>query len=73
MNNTDTRFYMLAEEVAQILHCDPQTIRTQAHRDPSKLGFPVCVMGARVRIPRKAFWAAMGGDKSSPAEQEVSR
>ena len=66
MTNNDN-IYMLAAEAAKVLHCDPQALRAQAHKDPSKLGFPVCVMGSRVRIPRAAFWAAM------PKENETAR
>ena len=43
------------EDIAQILKCDAYNINLQAHADPSKLGFPVCVMGNRVKIPRAGF------------------
>ena len=42
-------------EVAPVLGCSPYTINLQAQRDPGMLGFPVVVMGRRVRIPRLAF------------------
>lgn len=44
-----------ASDVADLLESDPQDIRDQAHRDPSKLGFPVIVTGSRVKIPREGF------------------
>lgn len=72
MTNNDN-IYMLAAEAAKALHCDPQALRAQAHKDPSKLGFPVCVMGSRVRIPRAAFWAAMRGESTDNVQREMSR
>lgn len=46
---------LLASDVAECIGADPQDIRDQAHRDPSKLGFPVIVTGTRVKIPREGF------------------
>ena len=43
------------EDLSQILGCDPYNINLQAYQDPSKLGFPVCVMGNRVKIPKAGF------------------
>lgn len=42
-------------DVAPFLNCDPMTIRLQARKDPKMLGFPVIVMGNRVKIPRRPF------------------
>ena len=42
-------------DIAGILHCDAQQIRVEARREPCRLGFPVVVVGHRVRIPREAF------------------
>ena len=42
-------------EVAGVLRCDPYSINLQAQKDPSKLGFPVIVIGRRVKIPKAAF------------------
>lgn len=47
--------YLTAADVAAILHCDPQLLRQQAHQNPHALGFPVIIIGRRVRIPRAAF------------------
>lgn len=47
--------FLLPREAARFLHCDPQLLRQQAHQDPYSLGFPVTVIGRRVRIPRAAF------------------
>ena len=38
-------------EAAEIIGCNPQFIRIQARQDRKALGFPVIVMGHRVRIP----------------------
>lgn len=49
-------------DIAPFMESDPQTLRSQAQSDPRKLGFPVCVCGNRVKIPRIGFinWY-MGG------------
>lgn len=49
-------------DVAGVLGCQPYAINVQARDDPAKLGFPVCVTGTRVRIPRRAFlhWMEYG-------------
>lgn len=47
--------FVLAKDVAPILHCKEQSIRDQAQKNPSALGFPVCVVGVSVKIPRKPF------------------
>lgn len=51
---------LTASDVAEVLESDPQDIRQQAKEDPSKLGFPVVVIGSRVKIPRRAFLAFFG-------------
>lgn len=40
---------------ASVIGCDPQLIRLQAKQRPELLGFPVCVVGSRVKIPRLPF------------------
>ena len=42
-------------DVAPILMANPATIHGQAVERPELLGFPVIVMGTRVRIPREGF------------------
>ena len=46
-------------DVAPVLGCNPYSINVMAKADPARLGFPVCVIGNRVKIPRLAFlrWA----------------
>lgn len=53
--------YVTPADIADILHCDPHSIRVQAHADPSKLGFPVIVTGRRIRIPREPFLQHLQG------------
>lgn len=49
-------------EAAPVLGCRPYYINLQAREDASALGFPVCIIGHRVRIPRAPFLAwATGG------------
>lgn len=47
-------------DVSEVLECHPHSIRRQAMSDPSKLGFPVVVMGTRVRIPKEPFLRFVG-------------
>jgi len=47
--------YITPNIAASIIGCDPQGIRVAAHTEPESLGFPVCVMRTRTRIPRKPF------------------
>ena len=47
-------------DVADVLKCDPQSIRTMAKQKPNLLGFPVCVIGSRVRVPKMAFLKFIG-------------
>ena len=55
------REYLTADEVAEVLCCRPHAIRVTAHEKPELLGFPVSVIGSRVKIPRRAFLAFMSG------------
>ena len=44
-----------AAVVASVLGVHPQSIRVQAQKDPSKLGFPCIVVGTKLLIPRQPF------------------
>ena len=46
---------LLATDVSPYLETDPGLIRWQAQREPEKLGFPVVVIGSRVKIPKEGF------------------
>ena len=54
--------FLVPEDVAEVLGCKPYSINCQAKADPGKLGFPICMMGSTVRIPRLAFihWMQYG-------------
>lgn len=54
--------FLIPADVAKVLKCDQYSINLQAKSDPTKLGFPVCLMGSTVRIPRLAFvrWMQYG-------------
>lgn len=48
-------------DVAGVLSCDPYNITLQAKSNPALLGFPVIVMGSRVKIPKAGFVRFMEG------------
>ena len=50
-----TKTVLTPNDVCELLSCRRYDINLQAHNDPSKLGFPVVVIGSRVKIPREAF------------------
>lgn len=58
---TSEKEFLNAEEIAEAIGIHPQSLRQQAHSDPAMLGFPVCVIGRRVLIPRKGFINFMEG------------
>lgn len=47
-------------DIAPILGCDPQSIRTQAHKNPQAMGYPIIIIGRRIRIPRIPFLHYLG-------------
>lgn len=49
------REYLTVEEVAAYFGSKPQNIRVQAHRNREDLGFPVSIIGSRVKIPKVGF------------------
>lgn len=54
--------FLIPKDVAEVLGCDQFKINIQAKENPAKLGFPVCMIGTRVRIPRLGFirWMQYG-------------
>ncbi len=54
--------FLTPDEVKDVVGCMPYSINIQAKDDPAKLGFPVCIMGTRVKIPRLGFihWMRYG-------------
>jgi hypothetical protein len=49
------REFITVGEAAQFLGCNPQKLREQAHKDREKLGFPVSIVGNRVKIYKDGF------------------
>lgn len=51
-------------DVAPVLGCNPYAINVAAKQEPGRLGFSVCVIGNRVKIPRLSFlrWAGYEGE-----------
>ena len=52
---TSDKPFLIATDISDILGCDPHNIRLMAKQRPELLGFPVCVVGTRVKIPRVPF------------------
>ena len=50
-------------QVASVLNSDPQQIRVTAKQRPELLGFPIIIVGNRVKIPREPFLKFMRGEK----------
>lgn len=46
---------LLCDDIANLIGSNAQSIRSQAKSNPEKLGFPVIVIGDRVRIPKDGF------------------
>lgn len=53
--------FLIPADVAPFLRCDPYSINVAAKQNPAALGFPVILMGSRVRIPTAAFVAFFEG------------
>ena len=49
-------------DIAPVLGADAQDIRIMAKLHPERLGFPVCVIGTRVKVPRVGFLKWMEGE-----------
>lgn len=52
--------FFTPQDVSFVLKSDPQTIRLCARQRPELLGFPVVLIGNRVKIPRIPFLRCMG-------------
>jgi len=53
---------LTCQQIAPLLGANPATIHGQATDRPELLGFPVIVMGRRVKIPKAAFIRFMRGE-----------
>ena len=49
--------------VAAVLGASPNTVHLTAVQQPALLGFPVIVMGSRVKIPKRPFLRFMRGER----------
>ena len=58
---TSDKPFLIATDISDILGCDPHNIRLMAKQRPELLGFPVCVVGTRVKIPRVPFIQFLDG------------
>ena len=67
------KYFLTPEDVKDVLGCMPYSINLQAKEDASKLGFPVCMVGTRVKIPRLAFvhWMLYGNAPVSVPERGI--
>lgn len=54
--------HLSPQDVAEVLRSNPQSVRVQARQRPELLGFPVTVVGNRVKIPRRAFLKYITGE-----------
>lgn len=57
---------LLMEDIAPFLGANPQNLRSQAQDNPAMLGFPVIVVGARVKTPKAGFVHFMKYGRTSP-------
>lgn len=46
---------LVPTDIAEFLGCEAHSINRAAKDAPGLLGFPIIVMGSRVRIPREGF------------------
>lgn len=53
---------LTCQQIAPVLGANPATIHIQATDRPEMLGFPVIVMGRRVKIPKRSFVKFMKGE-----------
>jgi hypothetical protein len=53
--DTIPRTYLTPNEVALVIGCAPQSIRSQAQRNIADLGFPASKIGTRLYIPKDGF------------------
>ena len=49
------REILTCEDVAELIGTNAQSLRSQAQASAEKLGFPVIVIGTRIRIPKDGF------------------
>lgn len=65
------RTYLTMSDIGSLVGIRPDTLLFQARQDPSRLGFPVCVAGDTVRIPKGAFLDWLLGSENKQRSVEV--
>ena len=53
---------LTCEEISGVMGANPYTLHMQAELRPDLLGFPVVVLGRRVKIPRRPFLKWIKGE-----------
>lgn len=54
------KLWLTPADIAEVLESDPADIRDQAQANQAKLGFPVVIVGKKVKIPRRPFLSFFG-------------
>lgn len=49
------KLFVTADDVSEVLNCDPQTLRLAVRERKDLVGFPCSMIGKTLRIPRQAF------------------
>lgn len=58
-------------QVAGVLEMNPYTINVMAAQQPDAFGFPVMLLGNRVKIPKQPFLLYMRGESAMQAMEET--
>lgn len=56
------KLFVTADDVSEVLHCDPQTLRLAVKETKELVGFRCSLIGKTLRIPRLAFIRWVEGD-----------
>lgn len=43
------------KQICACIGCDPMTFRIRARSNPEQLGFPIIIIGSRIKAPKEAF------------------
>ena len=49
------KMFLTADDVSEVLNCDPQTLRLAVKEKKELVGFNCSMIGKTLRIPRQAF------------------
>ena len=66
------REYLVPAQISEILNVSPQYVREAARKCPGQLGFPVIIIGDRVKIPRIPFLVFMGWSAREGSEKQLN-